>query len=567
MNADAGEFMQGGTHPDGKVIKGCDKSKCYMFTDTSEYKKKIAGEIKADADALKQLRDAEKDDKKKLQLHVQWMKTMTYKQLMNGREGPASAINTYDKALFTWGMGYGSTGALKQVLPKIYEIEKKKPDLNDHYVQKLFYLCGFKFEGGEYWVCDTDAKKVYHDGKAIADSEYNAYRYIHDTNELHFMWTLAARDDLTRPTMLEAQKQVFFAGNGNVALAERIQTAALYTFLAHLQHWTGDLGMDFIAYGCGPEGTPPVAPIYPSEAADSEMAIQSVHRFYRWRSPDWNQNAFSQVRDMWGQMVNLDAKEEGATGFNPVYDIMTAAPVATVPDGNLKGLRPDKTFFDLGPCSDFHRAADGTPNELPGKHGAQPSKPAPAPAPQEGDPGFIGPPSPPAPKDGDADFIGPPSAPAEDTSKPSDELPTWRFCVAAGTRVSTPDGERPIEDLREGSAVLALDMKTRAVVVARVRAAVAHAPAPCVRLHVPGVPPLDVTAEHPVFSGGAWRRAGDLGEGDELTSLGEERALHARAVARVERLAEPRVVHDLEVERAGTFFAGSILVHNKIMPW
>lgn len=373
MRGDAGEFMLGGAG-----IKGCDKTRCVMFTDTKEYKSKLADEIQKQADAIEAARDAESDEGRKLDLHVEWMKTMAYKHLMNGREGPSSAINTYDKAIFTWGMGYGATGVLPRVLSKIYEIEQaKSTDLEDHPVQKLFYLCGFKLDQGHYWVVDVDARKVYKDREPIAAAEYNAFRYIHDTLELHYMWTLAARDDLTRATLLEAQRQIFFLTTGNVSGARRLKTGALYTFLAHLQHWTGDLGMDFVGYAFSNEATPSVSSTAPSEKADGEIAVQAVHRFYKWRSPDWDQNSFGQVRDYWAQMVNEDARDEGATELDPHYGIMTEAPyLDRVPEGSFSGKRHDGLLWSLGPLGDYHRSADGTQTEpSPGKRG----KAAPAP--------------------------------------------------------------------------------------------------------------------------------------------------------------------------------------------
>jgi hypothetical protein len=408
MAKDAGEFM----------LTTCDRSVCVMFTDTSEYRKKMAADIQADADALKAERDAEADEETRLKLHVRWMKTVAYKHLMKGREGPSSAINTYDKAIFTWGMGFAATGGLKKVLSRIHQIEKlASADLNQHYVQKLFYLCGFKFQAGRFWVVDLAKKKVYADEKPITAAEDNAFRYIHDTLDLHAMWTLAARDDLTRKAMLDAQRDIFFEATGDVALAGRVKTSALYTLLAHLQHWTGDTTLELVGYAFGPDATPRVSSAYPSEQADAEIAIQAIHRFYRWRRPDFDKNDFGQVRKYWSEMRE-DAKEEGATGFDPQYAIMTADPVDAIPEGHFGGKRKEGRLWDLGPCEDFHRKADGTP-ETPPPQGKAASPPQPQHSP---------PPIPfmiiPPPLD---DMPRPEPDPEPEPSYSWWELPSWKF--------------------------------------------------------------------------------------------------------------------------------------------
>ena len=123
------------------------------------------------------------------------MKTMAFEHLMNGREGPASAVNTYDDAIFTWGMGYGANGGLPAVLANINRIEKATypDDLEKHYVQKFFYLCGFKFDGRD-WVVDTAKKKVLASGSADANAADSAIRLRQIIHVTHQGRTMSAGD-------------------------------------------------------------------------------------------------------------------------------------------------------------------------------------------------------------------------------------------------------------------------------------------------------------------------------------------------------------------------------------
>ena len=78
-------------------------------------------------------------------------------------------------------------------------------------------------------------------------------------------------------------------------------------------------------------------------------------------------------------------------------------------------------------------------------------------------------------------------------------------CVAEGTRVETPGGPVPIEALVVGDEVRSFAVDTGTPSVSRVlHIARGHAET----LHVVG--DLRVTAEHPVWSDGAWTSAGAL---------------------------------------------------------
>lgn len=344
----------------------CDTSKCFFFAeqgDPTGYVKKLVAELDAEAQGIKTTMDHEVDEVAKTALRIDYMKTMAFKHLMDHREGPSSAINTYDSVTVTWGMGWALTGFLPQVFSAIYEIEKRTQDLERHYVQKLFYLCGFMYDDHRYYVVDTTEETVLmsdlgarpkaKSGDPIPDEP--AIRVIHDTLELHIMWTQAARDDLTRATIVDAQMVTFKKYTGLVPRAEKIQTAALYTFIAHLQHWTGNK-FDVVEWAMRPDARPKLTEPLPSERGDAQLAIQAVRCFYARFSPTGA--PFTDARKYWGQMIHEDTKDEKLTEFKPDYPMMTAGPVTSVPEGNLSAefvTKAGTTRYDLGPLEDFDR--------------------------------------------------------------------------------------------------------------------------------------------------------------------------------------------------------------------
>jgi hypothetical protein len=325
---------------------------------------KLRPELAAEVSRVRSDLAVATDDATTASLRKELAATLAFKHLMVGgstpREGVAGAINTYDPAVITWGMGWAITGYLGKVLAAVYEVEmeKERTDPDKHSVQKLLYLAGFLYDRGTYYVVDTAAKTVWstttgdinaclrsREGDGPPDNA--AMRVIHDTHELHVAWALLGRDDLTRDTLIKSQLRTFKATTGDVPQADKIQTAALYTFVAHLQHWTGGK-LDVVAWANGPRAQPgPVTEILPSEKGDAQLAVQAVHLLYSGGRP-----SFKQVRDYWRQMTTEDAAEEGLTEFTPVYSIMTAPPVASVPDDHLKVVDSGGTW-DLGPLSDF----------------------------------------------------------------------------------------------------------------------------------------------------------------------------------------------------------------------
>lgn len=329
----------------------------------------LVAEIDAEVKAVKDSVDLATDAREKEALRKVWLQTMAFKHLMHFREGPLSAVNTYDGAIITWGMGWAISGSLGRVIAQTYKVEnEKEPDADKHHFQKLFYLAGFLYNQGTYYVVDTVERTVRRTNAAGVGASVTAkgtdpspdnaaLRLLHDTHELHIAWALLTRDDLTRATMTKAQLDIFKASTGDVPQSDKIKTAALYTFVAHLQHWTGST-FDVVAWATGPSAKPArVTQTLPSEKGDAELAVQAVHLFYSRKGPNLGQAVFTQPRDYWRQMTGEDAREEGLVDFNPSYDMMTAPPVGSVPVDHLKAVvDKDGTTYDLGPLDDFDRA-------------------------------------------------------------------------------------------------------------------------------------------------------------------------------------------------------------------
>ena len=119
--------------------------------------------------------------------------------------------------------------------------------------------------------------------------------------------------------------------------------------------------------------------------------------------------------------------------------------------------------------------------------------------------------------------------------------------------------ERPVESIRPGDSVLSWDSKLNRVVGALVTQTFMHrAAGGLVRIDDRVV----ATGNHPVLAGNQWKRADELRAGDELHALDGARI----PIARLLELPVPTaaMVYNLEVAGEHNYFAGGILVHNKI---
>jgi len=130
-------------------------------------------------------------------------------------------------------------------------------------------------------------------------------------------------------------------------------------------------------------------------------------------------------------------------------------------------------------------------------------------------------------------------------------------CVARGTKVKTPRGNRNVEELEVGDEIIVVDPNTLAQHASTITA-IRRAPRECGRLN-----DLTVTSAHPLFDPeeGVWAPAGDWLLGVREVFLGERGPMR---VTRAERFVGIEDVFDLTVaHELHTFVANGVVVHNK----
>ncbi len=137
-------------------------------------------------------------------------------------------------------------------------------------------------------------------------------------------------------------------------------------------------------------------------------------------------------------------------------------------------------------------------------------------------------------------------------------------CFVAGTRVSTPQGRRRIEELVVGDTVWSLDTDTRTLRPQRVVAVMAAQGQRLARLRVADRVIEGVTTEHPFYDPerGRWVRAVDLRRGQPVVVLTGDEPLPG-TVSRIEWRDEPARLFNITVEGLHNYFAEGVLVHNK----
>ncbi|MFH0899440.1 MAG: Hint domain-containing protein, partial [Pseudomonadota bacterium] len=140
-------------------------------------------------------------------------------------------------------------------------------------------------------------------------------------------------------------------------------------------------------------------------------------------------------------------------------------------------------------------------------------------------------------------------------------------CFAAGTLVDTVDGQRPIDEIREGDLILSMDEESGEIALHRVSSVSMHDAVTQYDVAVCDgfeCDTLRTTANHPFWvEDKGWIRAEYLESGDRLVSgVGAQPEVSA-----VERTERRETVFNIEVEGLHTYFVGElrIWVHNKPM--
>ena len=137
-------------------------------------------------------------------------------------------------------------------------------------------------------------------------------------------------------------------------------------------------------------------------------------------------------------------------------------------------------------------------------------------------------------------------------------------CFTGDTLVAAENGQKRIDEIEVGDKVWAFNVETRESELKTVTKVYVHAVNEVLHLYT-DEGDIDTTANHPFYVvGKGWVAAGDLVVGDEVFNLDGTTSVVLGSA--IEKLDEPVLVYNLEVEDFHSYFVGCVpvLVHNYV---
>jgi hypothetical protein len=131
-------------------------------------------------------------------------------------------------------------------------------------------------------------------------------------------------------------------------------------------------------------------------------------------------------------------------------------------------------------------------------------------------------------------------------------------CVVEGEVVDTPDGPRPIQDLKPGDSIYCRNPAGDRV-EGTIQVVLANCAASFLTFEFSDGTRLRVTSVHPIATPQGYRPAGQLRQGDVVMAR-----VGALKIDSIEIMEKSVNVYDLSVDPHPNFFASGILVHNKM---
>jgi len=132
-------------------------------------------------------------------------------------------------------------------------------------------------------------------------------------------------------------------------------------------------------------------------------------------------------------------------------------------------------------------------------------------------------------------------------------------CFVGSTPVLTPEGWRPISEIKGGEQIVTFDERSKTTVIRHVKKWMAHKPSLIWEVNLSsGESPIRTTKIHSFLTDRGWKRTEQLEVGDVLMRIGKE----AATVSSVVKTKHSEPVFNLITEEEHTFIVQGCVVHN-----